>query len=347
MSRRTSRCDVSTFGHAYSIRVCTVLDRLRPVPDDREHLLSRNDELRRSLHYLRRHHGEDDVRPRRALAAEATADEVVDDSHVLRRKIEDEGEPLPDAEDSLRRVVDGESLVALPDGDRGRRLHRVVVLHLRRVRRVERHVRGGERPIDVTALRVRLASCAHARRFVRSRELPSEIRERGGGGVASCHAGGGVLRALQRVCDDERDRLPRIEHLWPLEDLEDAVERDTLLRRARELRRVLVREDGEDPRAALRFARFDRDDVATGLGALDDDCVSHIRDGHLCGVLGLPRHLEPGVDAVPRPSGRTLAHVVTPSSRSARTTVRRASSILKLFCPRPTAPRTAASPAAR
>ena len=79
----------------------------RPVADERRTSAARvTTSLTGRLDDPRRHRGERDVRPRRALAAEAAADEVVDHAHVLLVEPEERREPLAHAEDALRRVVE-------------------------------------------------------------------------------------------------------------------------------------------------------------------------------------------------------------------------------------------------
>ena len=78
------------------------------------------------------------------------ADIGVHDVHVFGRKAESAGECLPVAGDVLRGVVDGE-LVALPPGERGVRLHGVVVLERRDVGVVDGDGAASERGVEVTA----------------------------------------------------------------------------------------------------------------------------------------------------------------------------------------------------
>jgi hypothetical protein len=62
-------------------------------------------------------------------------------------------EPL-DGVDSLRRVVDGDLAVALPDGDGGVHLHGVVVLVGRRVGLLDLRLRAAECLVEVALVAV-------------------------------------------------------------------------------------------------------------------------------------------------------------------------------------------------
>jgi hypothetical protein len=72
------------------------LDRRRAIADQREHLLPRERELDGPPRCLRSHHGEDHVRMREPLGAEAAADIARDDAHALGRESECRGHGIPD-----------------------------------------------------------------------------------------------------------------------------------------------------------------------------------------------------------------------------------------------------------
>ena len=89
------------------------------------------------------------MRPGPALAAEAAAREVRDDSYLVWRHSEVTRYGVPDAEDTLRRFVEKQR-IAFPLGDRAVDLHRVVVLERRDVGVIDAYGRCREAAIDVS-----------------------------------------------------------------------------------------------------------------------------------------------------------------------------------------------------
>src|SRR5947209_18006102 len=91
------------------------LDGRGAIADEREHLLPGEGELYRPPRRLRCHHGENHVRMRKTLGAEAAADIPRDDADTLGRESECRCHRIPDGVCALVRVVEGDALVA-PDG---------------------------------------------------------------------------------------------------------------------------------------------------------------------------------------------------------------------------------------
>ena len=181
-----------------------VLARVGAVPDQREHLLSRQHELDGAADHLRRHRRERDVRPRRPFAAEAAADVVRDDADVLLLEIEQRGQPLADAEDALRRVVDRHAIVALPDSHRSRASPSGCGS-----RSASRRSRRSSRPRAPSPRRSRRGPCRSARgpsfRASRARWVPGP-GPRCGGAVRNAGAPAPARAARAPAC---RRRPPR------------------------------------------------------------------------------------------------------------------------------------------
>ncbi len=236
-----------------------LLDRAGAVSDEREHLRPGEGDLHPAPDDLGPHRGEGHVRPGGPFAAEASSDVMGENADVLGLEAEDRRDLLPDAEEALGRVVERQATLPLPDGDRRVRLHRVVVLERRRVRRFDPRARVLEACLDVAALRVGLAERARRLRLVRSGQVrPYRGPDRGRGHgpiVGHAHEARRILGALERVGDDERDGLIGVEHAVVLQELEDAVDRVRLLARARELGRVRVGQHREHPTAPGARAR--------------------------------------------------------------------------------------------
>ena len=220
---------------------------LRAPADGAEHLRPLQRELHGTPDLARRHRREEDVRPDRALAAEAAADVRIDHSHILGGNSERLGDHFTRASDVLRRVVESE-LAALPMRDRPVRLHRVVVLHRRLVDGVHLHFGLGERLHPVAPL-LRRRTSRHLRR-ARVCLCLFEIDPGLGILVAHPQLRGGIVRLLQRLGHDDRDRLAVVANARVLEERKLASGRRFHRRAAflRKRRRVLVSEDQEHAR---------------------------------------------------------------------------------------------------
>src|SRR4029077_3806872 len=122
--------------------------RLGTVTDRAEHLPPRQHQPHWTSRDPRGSGSQDRMGPRLTLAAEASADERVDDVHVLRLDLELLGKVLCGVADALRCVVYGEA-GAVPRRDGSVRLHRIVMLGWRAVDLVDFERRGHRRRCEV------------------------------------------------------------------------------------------------------------------------------------------------------------------------------------------------------
>ena len=180
-------------------RVCAAM------ADRAVHLVAREHQLDRPAEHARREDAQD-LRPGEdRLRAEAAAEEGRADQHVLRRDAEKRREGRARHDQRLVRRVERQP-VAVPRGDDRMRLHRVVVLRRRLVARRRcawrprparprrrRATTPGGMPI---ADRLRHEALADVEADARRLRLVARREQRGAFG-----------RRLQRLGDDERDRL--------------------------------------------------------------------------------------------------------------------------------------------
>ena len=124
-----------------------------PMPDGLEHRLPRDDELHRRADLPRNARGENRVAPGPELAAEAGAEEVRDNPHVLLRHAEHLVEHLAMVHYGLRRLVQRDA-VPLPRRDRRVQLDWVMHFGRRDVRLVDLHRCRLERALGVPALTI-------------------------------------------------------------------------------------------------------------------------------------------------------------------------------------------------
>jgi len=197
------------------------LARGSAVADRPEHLRAGQRELHRSFDVARGHRREDDVGPRRPLAAEATTEIARDDADVLGAQAQQPRDALAVAEDALGRVVQGQALGPLPDRHGAVWLHRIVGLGRRQVRLLDADLRLLQPGLGVAVPAVRLL--VRTRRVLRREGLlapPLEAHLRRLDGVVGAHELGALVGGLRRVGDDHRDRLVRIEHAVVLQELQ-------------------------------------------------------------------------------------------------------------------------------
>src|SRR5581483_8226767 len=143
---------------------------------------------------------------------------------------------------------------------------------------------------------------------------------------------------LERVGDDERDRLTVVEDPVVLQDLQLSVRGVRV-----DARRVLVREHAHHAGHALRLARIDRGDAARRDRAGHHHGVRRVRDLLFVGVAGGAGDLRAPVLAV----DGCADHAAPPTAPSARAIALRARSVLKPFSRSGFAAAISASAAAR
>ena len=202
------------------------LARRRAMADRAVHLVAAQHQLDRPPDQPG---GEDaqDLRPGdQALRAEAAAEERAADKDLLRRDAEQPGDAAARHHQALARRVDRQR-IAVPGGDDGVRLHRVVVLRRRLVGRVD--PRGGRREARFDIAFADLGGrCRPRRRAARSfrrrrgRRAPARPR------IAAA-AAPRPRRRLQRLGDHHRDRLVGVAHPVVLQHVEPEHERVGLL----------------------------------------------------------------------------------------------------------------------
>ena len=290
-----------------------LLDGARPVAGDRVLLGARQDQLDGAADVPGGQRRDEDVDPRPQRRAERAADERRHDAHVALVDAERGGHLLLHVIDPLRLIVEGE-LVAVPGGDGGVQLHRVVVLVGVRVGLFDLHRGAVESLVRLAALVVgRLLGDAVGLHLVRREPLGRGVREIEDGlrlVVGRADERGGVRGALERVGHHDGDGLAVVVHLIVLERLERAadlgVHQRLGLLRQHHLAGVAVRDDRQHAGGLLGRGGVDLRDPPLGDGAEDEDAVGHVLDLELGGVARAARHLEPAVHAAHRRSDRLL-----------------------------------------
>src|SRR5437764_1541738 len=149
-----------------------------------------------------------------------------------------------------------------------------------------------------------------------------------------------MSRLLQRFCDDERNGLTLMIDAVVLQDVEALAHiriDDALVRPVRELRRIVVCDDGDDARRTFRRRTVDTD-RPVGARAADDHTVGNVCLFELGSVGRLSGDLLAAIDTADGSPDILSAHVRAPAVATARTIARCISSILKSLCPYPLAP---------
>ena len=303
----------------------------RPAADRSEHLRSDQRELYRPLELPRGDRGQNHVRPHRALATEASTDERRNDAHIIRRNAERLGDRLAHARDILRGVVEREP-IAVPTRDGGVRLHWMVMLHRRRVHRLDADFRLRNSGLEIAPRE----GCWCTPRLLRSIGVASrliEAKHRRLQLVEYAQKRRGIGRALESVGDDKRDRLSVVMDDVVLQQRQCAPRRRIDRGHAvlRQSRRVLVRKHEQDAGRARGDGAVDPADAAARHGALDEDRISKSRLIKLGRIPGRSRDFQRAVDAIDRATdhgAHVVAHATPPAVRSARATQRCASSTL-------------------
>ena len=144
------------------------------VADGPEHLVARQHQLDRPPKHARGKNGQDVRAVHDRLRAEAAAEEGAAQKHVLGRNAEKGRKPRLGHRDCLVRRVDGQP-VAVPFGDDGMRLHRVVILDRGFVLGVDPLHGGGMTGGEIALLEIgrRAESRPQADRSARRRRIRS------------------------------------------------------------------------------------------------------------------------------------------------------------------------------
>ncbi len=296
------------------------LDGRRAVAGEGEHLLAGDGELDRAIDVPGAHRREHHVWPRRPLRAEPAADVRRDDPYPVGVEAEHLGHRRDDAPRALRRVVQVQT-AAGPGGDRGVRLHRVVVLRRGGVRRVHGHLGAFQGGRDVALLgvggEVRVDLVGLVQTGMVGPQLDVVRRDL----VDDAHDLGGVPGGLERVGDRRRDDLAAIGDARGLEHRQ-------LARGVGQLLRVFGRQHAEHAGDGQRLGGVDRRDDALGDRRWDDRRIGDAVGSVLVGVAGRPHHLVVSLDPLERRSERTDGDAHRASSSSVRTSSLRASSTL-------------------
>ena len=206
------------------------------------------------------------------------------------------------------------------------RLHRIVGLAGDVVGGVDLDRRRGKRGIGIAAAAVGLGA---------SRALAGLRDDRLGLGIARIdddslrriadpERHSGTFGLIQRLGDDERDRLAEEAHLIVLEHVQPLARRRidaAPMRLIIETRRVEMADDREHAGHVRHRIGVDRGDAAEANAARDDHRISLVRLVELHGIAGFSRHLGAPVDARKRLTNDCV-HAISPAISSARTMVR-------------------------
>ena len=238
------------------------------------------------------------MRPDIGLAAEAATQELRHDVDLLRRYAEDDRHQLLRAEDVLRRFIERQRAVGVPDGQRCGRLHLVVMA-----------IRRGVGPLDRDrGSRDGRVGIAHRRS-----DGPQELRRIDGvlRRLRAEHHGlprlvfdpdqrTGVGCLIERAGDHQRNRLAGVVDLLVLKrqiGLPVRMQVAPGFRRRVHARQVAMREHRQHAGCLLRGAGVDRHRPAVRDGAVDNRGVRRAGERNIGGVARTAGHLEPPVAA--------------------------------------------------
>lgn len=215
---------------------------------------------------LARGHGREElVGPDPTLAAESTADIGVPHPYSARIDLQRAGNHFARIDDALYRVEQCE-LATAPDSERCRRLDGAMMSIGRAIRVLQANVRCLPSRGHVADRRVGLPEKERASFAVF--QTGREVRFERLLSIGHRHVSGGFQRGFERSCNDERDRLPLVEHLVALQRQQILAERQA--RDFAELRRIEVREDANHARRGLRCLGVDPHDACMRTRRTDD-----------------------------------------------------------------------------
>ena len=257
-----------------------------------EHLSARQRQPYRPAGDSRRNCSQRRMRPRLTFASESSADERIDDVHVLRQQAELLGQILRGVADALGRVVD-RKLSAAPCRDSAVRLHRVVMLDGRAIGLCNLHRRRGGRRREVAPLRRRRSIAG-----IRHERIAQVLVENHRGlldDIVDLDQCGGVFGLLECFRNHHRNVLPAVVDFR-------AEKRQALSRRWHgwtwHRGNIAMRDHRDHARRSLRRGSVEIA-YATGRdGALEQDSVSEARRGKFSSVARTSGDLEAPVDAI-------------------------------------------------
>jgi hypothetical protein len=271
----------------------------------REHLRPRQVELHRPAGGARRHRRQQRVRPLKTFTTKTAAGERAEHAHALARHAEGLGQQVAGGDDRLRRIPHHQ-LVAVPGGDGGRRLHRVVGFDRHVVHRPHRHQVGRrQRAVDVAAAVLGVGAARRLRRLGRRGGGRFQVEQRLLLAVAHRQQRCGVAGLLQRRRHDHGDVLAG-EVDGGAGERQQVFAQVAVALRSLDLGvqlegwRVLVREHGQDARRVARRGAVDGQDLAPRDGRLHQHGVRQVRRPRFGGVLGGAGDLAAAVRAVKR-----------------------------------------------
>ena len=273
------------------------LDRRRSVGGVVHQLRPGERNLDRPPRRLRRERRHDRVGAHPQFSAEPAADIRRDDADLL---LGDQQRLAHVAHRPSDHLVAGpqRQFVAVPRRDGGVRLHHHVALVGRGIGGVELHRRAGEGAREVTARGLHLVALGDRRAVLDRLQLVLAL----GAGIIDADALGGVARLLERLGDDDRDRL------IVMFDLRPGEHRRGMRLGLAELAGVLVGHDRQHAGRALRIGGVDPRNPPLGDACTDDHAIGMVR----CDIVALERigcgagDLERTVDAIGRPADDLL-----------------------------------------
>lgn len=185
--------------------------RLAAMVGDREAVAPPDVQVHRPPRPTRRQRAQRRVLRQRHLRPEVPADQRRHHPHPLRRDPQLRRQPVPRRADKPRRLPDRQ-LLAHPPADRVGQLDRIVVLHRRRIPLVHHLRRSCEPPRQIPRRAVLIPLVQLPERNPRRIPVPDPrlMRPRH---VLDPQRARPRLRLLQRLCDHDRDNLPRIPNL--------------------------------------------------------------------------------------------------------------------------------------
>ncbi len=235
------------------------------------------------------------------LGAEAAAEEGRADDDVFGGNAEIGAIGGAAQRHRLVRHVD-RHLVAVPGGNHGMRLHGVVILRRRLVFGSDDARGAGKTGVEIAMGRARRAADADGRRRIAL--AAGAIGAGGLGRIAGRKQHGRFRRRLQRLGDDQRDRLVHVAHAVILQHLDAEAEgRHLLLGVVKQRRPVGRRHHGNDAGMGLRRHHIEEGHPAAGDGRNGGDGIEKAVRRIVSGIGGAAGHFQYAVAAGQRLAG--------------------------------------------
>jgi hypothetical protein len=193
------------------------LNRRRAVAGEGGHLLAGGGQLHRPSGGAGGHHRRDRRRSWHSLGTEAASDMVGDDVDLVVAEPERLGDRLTGHRGALVGVIDRDP-VALPHGDRGVQLDRVVVLGRGRVGLIDGHRRGRIGVVEVAALSIGLIGGVDLVGLVEAGMVEAQLHVVSVLVVLDRQQLRRLLGGLRAVGDDDGHDLPAVGDLRRLQD---------------------------------------------------------------------------------------------------------------------------------